>query len=206
MFCKSCGKEVENDTKFCKYCGSEVSQSSPEKTANLSSTDTGEKKIEINLSGVQQIFSGVINARTILGCIIALFLFFGVFFPWVTAHVSMFGTATSYSASGTKVGSYGTWVIITGILCAILSFLVSKKNRVIGFLILGFVSAIDILVFIINFHNEVGSLGVYASLIGGLKISKGIGMWISLVGAIGAIIFGILELRKASKEDYPSIK
>lgn len=39
----------------------------------------GEKKIEINLSGVQQIFSGEINACTILVCVIALFLFFGIF-------------------------------------------------------------------------------------------------------------------------------
>jgi len=207
MFCENCGKEVENGTKYCSYCGGEVSQASPVNTANsIDPSSTGANKVEITLPGVQQIFSGKITASTILGCIIGLFMFVGAFLPWVTAKMSLFGASSSYSAPGTRLQGYGIWVIITGILCAILSFVVPKKNRAFGFLLLGAISAIDILVFIINFNSEAGGLGLYSSLLGGFSISKGIGVWISLIGAIGAIILGIVELRRLSivKKDVSS--
>jgi zinc-ribbon domain len=208
MFCENCGKEVENGTKYCSYCGSEVSQASPVNTGNITApSSTGANKVEITLSGVQQIFSGKIKANTILGCIIGLFMSVGAFLPWITAKMSILGANTSYSAPGTRLQSYGIWVIITGILCAILSFAIPKKIRAWGFLLLGAISAIDILVYIINFNSEVGGLGLYSSLVGGFSISKGIGVWISLIGAIGAIILGMVELRQPSniKKDVSSI-
>ena len=50
----------------------------------------------------------------------------------------------------------------------------------------------------VNFDSEVSVLTGYSSFLGGLNVSKGAGMCVSLVGAIGAFIFGIYELRKNS--------
>ena len=35
MFCRSCGKEIENDSKFCQYCGAEINTPKKTKTLNL---------------------------------------------------------------------------------------------------------------------------------------------------------------------------
>lgn len=207
MFCKSCGKEMESDAIFCKNCGQEVSKELQGKDTNNKNATKGEtNKVEINITGIQQAFSGRITASTVWGCIIGLVLFVGAFLPWVTAKMSLFGASSSYSAPGTKLQSYGTWVIITGVLCAVMSFVIQKKYRAWGFIVLGLISAIDVIVFFVNFNSELGTVTGYSSLLGGFDVSKGIGMWICMVGAIGAITFGVLELRKTAKEDYPPIK
>jgi hypothetical protein len=199
MFCKSCGNEVDNDTKFCPYCGNDVSQASPVNNTNTTSpSGTGENKIAITLPGMQKMFSGKINANTIWGCAAGLFMFVGAFLPWVTASMSYFGTSTSTSSAGTQTDSYGVWVLIIGLLCAVLSFVTARKIRALGFLILGAIAALDILIFVINFNSSVGGLGDLSSYLDGFSISKGIGMWISLIGAIGAIILGAVELRRIS--------
>lgn len=38
MFCKKCGRQIENDSIFCKYCGSN----------NLNNTQINEKEAELN--------------------------------------------------------------------------------------------------------------------------------------------------------------
>lgn len=204
MFCKSCGKEVDNSTKYCKYCGAAVSQTAVANGINSGGPPVSEEnKVAVTLPDVQQMFSSKINVGTIFGCISGLLLFFGAFFSWLTARISIFGMSTSYSAPGIKM-SYGIWVIITGVLSVILSFIISKKNRAFGFLILGIISVIDILVFIINFNNEVSAVTGYSSILGGINVSKGIGLWFSLLGAIVVIILGIVELRRSSTVAVPA--
>ena len=47
MFCKQCGKEIKDGSKFCKYCGSEVNNAvtSNKTTSNVSSTNNDSKII-----------------------------------------------------------------------------------------------------------------------------------------------------------------
>ena len=194
MFCQACGKEVTSDTKYCTYCGNEINGGSPEKAATgTGPSDAGDKKIETSKPAVQRTFSSKINASTILGCIIGLFLFIGVFFPWVTVYLWERVKDMSRTKSGIEVGFYGILIIITGILCALLSFVAQKKNRALCFLILGVVSALDILVFVLNIVSATG-FPSYIFDSAYVTITKDVGMWISLVGAIGALIFGISEL------------
>jgi len=46
MFCKKCGKEVDNDSLFCSFCGAELKNSNESKEDNAIITETDKKYVE----------------------------------------------------------------------------------------------------------------------------------------------------------------
>ena len=46
MFCKYCGKEIEQDAKFCKHCGSDLNQSESNQTVNKSNVEVSNPKLK----------------------------------------------------------------------------------------------------------------------------------------------------------------
>ena len=188
---------------------SDISQESlytkQDNTANMTSADNQENSsVEIKITGIKRIFSSEINSGTVQGCIIGLLLFFSAYLPWMNVHASIFGDTSSYSPSGRQFPIYGGMVMGLGIFCAICSFFADEKRRGGVFIFLGGVSAIVILAFLINFHSLLLQFMVYADSYS--NASQGIGMWVSLIGTIWAIIFGITKLRKISKQEYTSFK
>jgi hypothetical protein len=176
-----------------------------ENTANIASAYNQENNsVEIKITGIKRVFSSEINSGTVQGWVIALLLFFSAYLPWMTVHASVFGDTRSYSASGRQFPIYAAMVMMAGVFCAICSFFAQEKRRAGVFIFLGGISAIAILAFIINFHSLLLQFMVYADSYS--NASQGIGMWVALIGTIWAIIFGITELRKISKQEYTSFK
>ena len=46
MYCKHCGKEIADDSKFCKYCGNGVVDSSNQESATPTTSPAKEKTTE----------------------------------------------------------------------------------------------------------------------------------------------------------------
>lgn len=49
MYCKKCGKQISDDSKYCKYCGILVDETVPTKNMGISTT-TQELKSEVVLT------------------------------------------------------------------------------------------------------------------------------------------------------------
>lgn len=71
MFCKYCGKEIENDSKFCPFCGSQVE---PEEEAlEPVILDENEKSEEKEHKGPWNAFAKVGYILGILGFVLSFF-------------------------------------------------------------------------------------------------------------------------------------
>lgn len=58
MFCKKCGKEIPDNTKFCPFCGADVSMESQIGNAASNVFSAAEKELQSSINEVQQSFSG----------------------------------------------------------------------------------------------------------------------------------------------------
>lgn len=71
MFCRKCGKQIEDDSIFCKYCGSN----------NLNNIQPGEEEVELNTNindtSVPSISSKNKNKNTSIKIINFLFYNYG---------------------------------------------------------------------------------------------------------------------------------
>lgn len=72
MYCKNCGKQIENDATFCKYCGTKVNEIVAEKKVESKPTyqHTEQNRAESPVIGILSIIFSFFIA--IIGCILGI--------------------------------------------------------------------------------------------------------------------------------------
>ena len=66
MFCKICGKAIEDNSKFCKYCGANLI----DEVKSKQTTNSRSKEITVKLTGeVNQSMSSNLMTRLLRACL-----------------------------------------------------------------------------------------------------------------------------------------
>ena len=83
MFCKNCGKEIPEDSKFCSFCGykleMESSQSNPEEQSqpefseNTEQAKSADVKVMIAHRGTMILVFGILGISGVLCCCVGIF-------------------------------------------------------------------------------------------------------------------------------------
>lgn len=117
MFCKNCGKEIEENVKFCSSCGTAVENNTPADTTAQPSTASPAEGLLIEHETVQE--KKWATPEKILSALSLFFLFVTVISPIITA----IGTGIQV----TNIFEILRGVLITGAFFGVAMFIHNKR-------------------------------------------------------------------------------
>lgn len=117
MFCKNCGKEIEENVKFCSGCGTAVENDIPSVTPAQSSTVSHADGVTIEHETVQE--KKWDSPEKILSALAAFVVFGTVIMPFLTDLL--------FGFSGDGFGYVLRGILIAGVLFGIAMFIHSKR-------------------------------------------------------------------------------
>lgn len=141
MFCRNCGKEIENGAKFCQHCGTSVE--------TLQATSVQPSIHDIHDETVKNNRSGMRTAKLVIG-IVSIVLFVLIAFQSCAAGVS-----NALLENGESSGSAGILVAFLMLISGIVG--ISTRNSKGGGITAGVIYAIAGII-------GLGNFGSYADL------------------------------------------
>lgn len=134
-----------------------------------------------------------VKEKKYLGMLGNALLIIGVFLPFVSVSVSLFGISQSTSVS--YIQGDGIFVLILAIISLLMIFAdkLSEKVAFFGKLVnpkLTLIpTAISIILLIIDVSNSSGAASIYSSL---ASVSLGFGFWIMVIGLVALVAYPFL--------------
>lgn len=92
MFCKFCGKEIDDNSLFCKYCGKSLDDNGVEAKPIVSESTYNPRDCDIRMSYIKKR-----RVVFIMICLFSFFLFVSIFFPYLGLDSRKLNDSTSYN-------------------------------------------------------------------------------------------------------------
>lgn len=178
MFCMKCGKELQDDAVFCPFCG----YKSGARTENV------ERQVGyININDFQENYrrmsrpepSQTPTIMMILAVIGGAMCVLGVFLPYISA--SALGSHMEKTFKELAVQDYIIFVAVGAISIALSLF-----KKFIGTVLTGIIYMVCYYIDTTDYWETIRNES------GGVFVSKGIGLYCMIGGAIAVILFGII--------------
>ena len=176
MFCPKCGNEIKDNDMFCEKCGYNLPVS-----ISVDETETTVSQNQAPPVSQQTSSSAAAKSINVIGVCASIAYALGAFLPFASASAFGFSKSVSLMDNGTD------WIIV--MLFAIIGLGLSWLNKNIGVLLTGLLASG------LAFLESTGFSSSSSSI-----LSKGIGFYLLVIGAVGMIIAGVIGISKKQRD------